>query len=81
MKEKSIGLLYKYKNAFATEKEPLGAIIGHELYIIIDIGKPYPPLLRRPAYAANQRAREAPEVHIKELMDPGFEGTWDIINR
>ncbi|MBW0568876.1 hypothetical protein O181_108591 [Austropuccinia psidii MF-1] len=29
----------------------------------------YPPLLRRPAYPASPRAREALEVHIKELMD------------
>ncbi|MBW0490263.1 hypothetical protein O181_029978 [Austropuccinia psidii MF-1] len=33
--------------------------------------KPYTPLLRRPAYSASPRAREALEVHIKELMDLG----------
>ncbi|MBW0528998.1 hypothetical protein O181_068713 [Austropuccinia psidii MF-1] len=69
MKEKLIELLFKYKNAFETDKEPLGAIIGHEVDIIINVEKPYPPLLRRPAYAASPRAREALEVHIKELMD------------
>ncbi|MBW0549693.1 hypothetical protein O181_089408 [Austropuccinia psidii MF-1] len=31
MKETFIELLYKYKSAFATDKEPLGAIIGHEV--------------------------------------------------
>ncbi|MBW0550202.1 hypothetical protein O181_089917 [Austropuccinia psidii MF-1] len=71
MKEKLIELLFKYKNAFATDKEPLGAIIGHEVDIIINVEKPYPPLLRRPAYPASPRAREALEVHIKELMDLG----------
>ncbi|MBW0558589.1 hypothetical protein O181_098304, partial [Austropuccinia psidii MF-1] len=30
MKEKLIDLFFKYKKAFATDKEPLGAIIGHE---------------------------------------------------
>ncbi|MBW0589788.1 hypothetical protein O181_129503, partial [Austropuccinia psidii MF-1] len=71
MKEKLIDLLFKYKNAFATDKEPLGAIIGHELDKIFNVEKPYPPLLRRPAYPASPRAGEALEVHIKELMDLG----------
>ncbi|MBW0591422.1 hypothetical protein O181_131137 [Austropuccinia psidii MF-1] len=71
MKENWIALLFKYKNAFATDKEPLGAIIGHEVDIILNVEKPYPPLLRRPAYPASPRAREALEVHIKELMDLG----------
>ncbi|MBW0465055.1 hypothetical protein O181_004770 [Austropuccinia psidii MF-1] len=33
--------------------------------------KPYPPLLRRPAYPESPRAREALEIHIKELMALG----------
>ncbi|MBW0463246.1 hypothetical protein O181_002961 [Austropuccinia psidii MF-1] len=71
MKEKFIDLLFEYKNAFETDKEPQGAIIGHEVDIILNVEKPYPPLLRRPAYPASPRAREALEVHIKELMDLG----------
>ncbi|MBW0514502.1 hypothetical protein O181_054217 [Austropuccinia psidii MF-1] len=71
IKEKLIDLLFKYKNSFATDKEPLGAIIVHEVDIIHNIEKPDPPLLRRPAYAASPRAREALEVYIKELMDLG----------
>ncbi|MBW0550219.1 hypothetical protein O181_089934 [Austropuccinia psidii MF-1] len=71
MKEKLIDLLFKYRNAFATEKKPLGAIIGHEVDIILNVEKPYPPLLRVPAYPASLRAIEALEVHIKELMDLG----------
>ncbi|MBW0552962.1 hypothetical protein O181_092677 [Austropuccinia psidii MF-1] len=70
-KEKLIDLLFKYKNAFATDKEPLSAIIGHEVDIILNVEKPYPPLLRKRAYPARPRAREALEVHIKELMDLG----------
>ncbi|MBW0522948.1 hypothetical protein O181_062663 [Austropuccinia psidii MF-1] len=69
MKEKLIELLFKYKNAFATDKEPLGAMIGREVDITLKVEKPYPPLLRRPAYPASPRAREALEVHMKELMD------------
>ncbi|MBW0569248.1 hypothetical protein O181_108963 [Austropuccinia psidii MF-1] len=71
MKEKLIDLLLKYENAFKTDKKPLGAIIGHELDIILNVEKPYPPLLRRPAYPASPRVREALELHIKELMDLG----------
>ncbi|MBW0562455.1 hypothetical protein O181_102170 [Austropuccinia psidii MF-1] len=71
MKEKLIDLLFKYKNAFATDKEPLGAIIGHDVDIIINVEKPYPPLIKRQAYPASPRARESLEVHIKEIMDLG----------
>ncbi|MBW0545771.1 hypothetical protein O181_085486 [Austropuccinia psidii MF-1] len=69
MKEKLIDLLFKYKNAFSTDKEPLGAIIGHEVDIILNLEKLYPPLLGRPAYPASPRAREALEVQIQELID------------
>ncbi|MBW0541404.1 hypothetical protein O181_081119 [Austropuccinia psidii MF-1] len=69
MKEKLIELLFKYKNAFETDKEPLGATPQHEVDIILNVEKPYPPLLRRPGYPASPRAREALEVHIQELMD------------
>ncbi|MBW0561590.1 hypothetical protein O181_101305 [Austropuccinia psidii MF-1] len=53
------------------QMEPLGAIIGDEVDIILNVEKYYPPLLRRPAYPVSPRAREALEVHIKELMDLG----------
>ncbi|MBW0486889.1 hypothetical protein O181_026604 [Austropuccinia psidii MF-1] len=56
-------LLYDHK-AFASDKEPLGAIIGHEVEIILNIERTYPPLLRRPAYQASLKSREALEIHI-----------------
>ncbi|MBW0521907.1 hypothetical protein O181_061622 [Austropuccinia psidii MF-1] len=71
MKERLRDLLFKYKSAFETDKEPPGAIIGHEVEIFLNVEKPYPPLLRRPAYPAIPRDREALEGHIKELMDLG----------
>ncbi|MBW0493259.1 hypothetical protein O181_032974 [Austropuccinia psidii MF-1] len=64
-------ILFEYKSAFETEKELLGSIIGHEVEIILNVQKTYPPLLRRPAYPASPRAREALEVQIEELMDLG----------
>ncbi|MBW0520639.1 hypothetical protein O181_060354 [Austropuccinia psidii MF-1] len=71
MKEKLIDLFFKCKDAFETNKEPLGAIIGHEIDIILNVEKPYPLLLRRPAYPASPTAREALVVQMKELMDLG----------
>ncbi|MBW0512867.1 hypothetical protein O181_052582 [Austropuccinia psidii MF-1] len=64
-------LLYDHKEAFASDKEPLGGIIGHEVDIILNIERPYPPLLRRPAYPSSPKPREALEIHIKELLDLG----------
>ncbi|MBW0569899.1 hypothetical protein O181_109614 [Austropuccinia psidii MF-1] len=61
--------LYDHRGAFASDKEPLGAIIGHEVEIILNIERPYPPLLRRPACPASTKSREALEIHIKELLD------------
>ncbi|MBW0545421.1 hypothetical protein O181_085136 [Austropuccinia psidii MF-1] len=69
MRRKLIDLLFKYKNSFATDKEPPGAIIGHEVDIMFNVENPYPPLLRRPAYPDSPRARKAIEVHINKLMD------------
>ncbi|MBW0544214.1 hypothetical protein O181_083929 [Austropuccinia psidii MF-1] len=65
-------LLYDHREAFASDKKPLGEIIGHEADIILNIGIPYPPLPRRPAYPASPKSREALEIHIKELLDLGL---------
>ncbi|MBW0506513.1 hypothetical protein O181_046228 [Austropuccinia psidii MF-1] len=37
--------------------------------IILNIERPYPPLLRRPSYPKSPKSREALEIHIKELLD------------
>ncbi|MBW0550469.1 hypothetical protein O181_090184 [Austropuccinia psidii MF-1] len=55
------------QNAFEYDNEPLGTIKGHEVDIDFHIDRPYPPALRRPAYPASPRAREALEKHIQEL--------------
>ncbi|MBW0514964.1 hypothetical protein O181_054679 [Austropuccinia psidii MF-1] len=64
-------LLYDHVEAFESHKKPLGAIIGHEGDIILNIERPYPPLLRRPEYPESPKSREALEIHIKELLDIG----------
>ncbi|MBW0503417.1 hypothetical protein O181_043132 [Austropuccinia psidii MF-1] len=64
-------LLYDHKEEFASDKEPLGAIIGHEVDIILNIERPYPPLSRGLAYPASPKSREALEIHIKEPLDLG----------
>ncbi|MBW0542964.1 hypothetical protein O181_082679 [Austropuccinia psidii MF-1] len=45
--------LYTYNNASSSDNEPLGAIRGHEVNITLNIDRPYPPVLRRPAYPAS----------------------------
>ncbi|MBW0530320.1 hypothetical protein O181_070035 [Austropuccinia psidii MF-1] len=62
-------LLYDHKAAFASDKEPLEAVFGHEVDIILNIARPYPSLLRRLAYPESSKSREALEIHIKELLD------------
>ncbi|MBW0527589.1 hypothetical protein O181_067304, partial [Austropuccinia psidii MF-1] len=63
--------LERFKKAFASDKEPLGSIIVHEVEIIHIIERPYPPLLRIPAYPSNPKSREALEIYIKELLNLG----------
>ncbi|MBW0517496.1 hypothetical protein O181_057211 [Austropuccinia psidii MF-1] len=62
---------YDHKEAFASDKEPLGGSIGHEADIILNIETPFPPLLRRHEYSESPKAREALETHLKELLDLG----------
>ncbi|MBW0516224.1 hypothetical protein O181_055939 [Austropuccinia psidii MF-1] len=59
------------KEAFASDKEPLGVIVGHEVEIILNIERLYPQLFRRLAYTESPKSREALEIHIKELLDLG----------
>ncbi|MBW0566940.1 hypothetical protein O181_106655 [Austropuccinia psidii MF-1] len=42
-----------------------------ETDIILNIERPSPPLLRRPAYPESPKSREALGIHIKELLDLG----------
>ncbi|MBW0517601.1 hypothetical protein O181_057316 [Austropuccinia psidii MF-1] len=71
MKEELIEISFQYREAFALDDEPLGAIKGHEVDIILNGERPYPPLLRRPAYPASPSAREALQIHTNDLMKLG----------
>ncbi|MBW0462679.1 hypothetical protein O181_002394 [Austropuccinia psidii MF-1] len=71
MRHELIDVLYTYNNAFASGNEPLGAIKGHEVDITLNIYRPYPPVLRRPAYPASPRAREALQKHIQKFIQLG----------
>ncbi|MBW0479073.1 hypothetical protein O181_018788 [Austropuccinia psidii MF-1] len=71
MRHELIDVLYTYKNSFASDNEPLGAIEGHEAYITLNIDRPCPPVLRRTTYQASTRAGEAFEKHIQELIKHG----------
>ncbi|MBW0476133.1 hypothetical protein O181_015848 [Austropuccinia psidii MF-1] len=71
MKQELINVLYTYKNSFASDNEPLGTIRGNEADITLNIDALYPPVLRRPAYPASPRAREASEKCIQDLINLG----------
>ncbi|MBW0511871.1 hypothetical protein O181_051586 [Austropuccinia psidii MF-1] len=71
MKEELMEILFQYREAFASDNETLKAIKGHEVEIMLNVERPYPPLLRRPAYPASPRTREALEIHIHELIKLG----------
>ncbi|MBW0583103.1 hypothetical protein O181_122818 [Austropuccinia psidii MF-1] len=71
MRHELIDVLYKYNNAFASDNEPSGTIKGNEVYITLNIDRPYPQVLRRPAYPASPRARESLEKHNQELIQLG----------
>ncbi|MBW0553105.1 hypothetical protein O181_092820 [Austropuccinia psidii MF-1] len=71
MRHELIDLLYTCNTAFASDHEPLGAIKGHEVDITLNIDRPYPPVLRRPAYPANPGAREILEKNIQDLIQLG----------
>ncbi|MBW0484732.1 hypothetical protein O181_024447 [Austropuccinia psidii MF-1] len=65
-------LLYDHREESASDKEPLGALIGQEVDISLNIERPYPPLLSRPAYPASPKSREALEINIEELLEIGL---------
>ncbi|MBW0553382.1 hypothetical protein O181_093097 [Austropuccinia psidii MF-1] len=71
MRHELIDVLFTYNNAFVSNNEPLRAIKGHEVDINLNIDRPYPSVLRRPAYQASPRAREGLEKHIQELIQLG----------
>ncbi|MBW0509544.1 hypothetical protein O181_049259 [Austropuccinia psidii MF-1] len=71
MRHELIDVLYTYYNAFSSDNEPSGAIKGHEVGITLNIDRPYPPVLRIPAYPASLRAREALEKHMQEFIQLG----------
>ncbi|MBW0484069.1 hypothetical protein O181_023784 [Austropuccinia psidii MF-1] len=57
--EVSLHLNYIQEDELSTHsydhKEPLVGIIGHKSDIILNIKRPYPPVLRRPAYPASPK--------------------------
>ncbi|MBW0496964.1 hypothetical protein O181_036679 [Austropuccinia psidii MF-1] len=72
MRHELIDLFYTYKSVFDSDNEPLDAIKGHEVDLTLNIGRPYPPILRRPTYPESPRARELLENHIQDLISLGL---------
>ena len=61
-------ILHQKKLAFATVDEPFGRIKGHEVRINLNTSRPYPPALRKAAYPASPRSREALQQHVTDLV-------------
>ncbi|MBW0538907.1 hypothetical protein O181_078622 [Austropuccinia psidii MF-1] len=68
MRHDIIDVLYTYNNAFSSGDERLGTIKGNAFNITLNIHRPYPQSLRRPAYPSSSRARGALEKHVQEFI-------------
>ncbi|MBW0561018.1 hypothetical protein O181_100733 [Austropuccinia psidii MF-1] len=68
---KLYALLYHYKEALESDKEPLGKVICHKVHTILIIERPYTAVLRRPSYPESLKLREALELHIRDILDLG----------
>ncbi|MBW0530858.1 hypothetical protein O181_070573 [Austropuccinia psidii MF-1] len=68
MKQALIEIIFQYREPFASENEPLGALKVHEGYTMLNVERPYIPLLRRPYFPASPRVREALKTGINEMM-------------
>ncbi|MBW0495998.1 hypothetical protein O181_035713 [Austropuccinia psidii MF-1] len=62
-------ILRKNIPSFAIGEEPLGKIRGHYIDLYLDVGRPYPPVLRTPPYPEILETRKELEKHINELLD------------
>ncbi|MBW0567544.1 hypothetical protein O181_107259 [Austropuccinia psidii MF-1] len=51
-------MLRKNRPAFAFGEEPLGKIKRHDIELYLGVGRPYPPMLRRPPYPATLKTRK-----------------------
>ncbi|MBW0472097.1 hypothetical protein O181_011812 [Austropuccinia psidii MF-1] len=64
-----VKMMRKNRPVFGIGEEPLGKIRGHDIKLYIDVGKPDPPMLRRPPYPESLETRKEIEKHINELLD------------
>ncbi|MBW0590923.1 hypothetical protein O181_130638 [Austropuccinia psidii MF-1] len=62
-------ILRKKRPAFAIGEEPLGKIKVHDIYLYLDVERPYPPILRTPPYPESLETRKEIEKDINELLD------------
>ncbi|MBW0498294.1 hypothetical protein O181_038009 [Austropuccinia psidii MF-1] len=60
-----IYVLYTSESSISSDNGPLGAIRGHQVDITLNIYRPYPPILSRPAHPASRRAREFLKTNLR----------------
>ncbi|MBW0563972.1 hypothetical protein O181_103687 [Austropuccinia psidii MF-1] len=71
MKHDLIDVLYTYNNSCSSGNAHLGAIKVDAFNVTLNIDRPYPPEIRRPAYPTSPRARGALEKHVQEFIQLG----------
>ncbi|MBW0529665.1 hypothetical protein O181_069380 [Austropuccinia psidii MF-1] len=62
-------ILRKNRPAFEIGEEPLGKIRGHDIEQILDVERPYSPMIRRPPYPEILETRKEIEKNVSELLD------------
>ncbi|MBW0503983.1 hypothetical protein O181_043698 [Austropuccinia psidii MF-1] len=62
-------MLRNNRPAFEIGEEPLGKIRGHDIELDLDVGRPYPPMLRRPPYPESLESRKEIKKSVNELLD------------
>ncbi|MBW0511491.1 hypothetical protein O181_051206 [Austropuccinia psidii MF-1] len=65
-------MLRKNRPAFYIGEEALGNVRGHDIELNLDVERPYPPMLRRPPYAASLETRKEIEKNFNELLEMDF---------
>ncbi|MBW0551016.1 hypothetical protein O181_090731 [Austropuccinia psidii MF-1] len=65
-------MLRKNRPEIDISYKPLGKIRGHYIELYLNVERPYPPLVRRPPYAASLETRKEIEKHINELLENAF---------
>ncbi|MBW0487240.1 hypothetical protein O181_026955 [Austropuccinia psidii MF-1] len=75
-------ILRRNRPAFAIGKEPFGKIRGHDIELYLNVGRPYPPMLRRPPYPESLETRKeikGTPINLKISVKKGNFGQQELL--